>query len=84
MIKEGAWWDFVDDIAIHLVGALLKKDPSTIWPILERWSDDIDIWIRRTVIICQNKFKENTDQERLFNICLQHAQEKDFFIRKAV
>jgi 3-methyladenine DNA glycosylase AlkD len=84
MIRDGAWWDFVDDIAIHLIGTILMKYPSAIWPILEKWSNDSNLWIRRTVIICQNKFKKKTDQKRLLFFCLQRSHEKEFFIKKAI
>ena len=57
MVREGAWWDFVDDIAMHLVGAILLRYPSEMWPIIEQWANDSNLWIRRTSIICQNKFK---------------------------
>ena len=84
MIKEGAWWDFVDDIAIHLVGTILMKSPSAMWPILKRWSNDSCLWMRRAVIICQNKLKTKTNQKYLFHFCLQRAHERDFFIKKAI
>jgi len=84
MIREGAWWDFIDDIAVHLIGYILSKHPSHILPIIELWINDSNLWIRRTAIICQNKLKNKTDQKRLFSFCLQCAHEKKFFIKKAI
>jgi len=84
MIREGSWWDFVDDIAINLVGTVLLQNPSIMWPIAEQWISDESLWIRRTAVICQNKFKSNTDAERLFSFCLQRSYEKEFFMRKAI
>jgi 3-methyladenine DNA glycosylase AlkD len=84
LVREGAWWDFVDEIAIHLVGATLLKNPKEVWPVMDRWIEDADMWVRRTAILCQNRHRANTDEERLFRYCLTRAGEKEFFIRKAI
>lgn len=84
MIREGVWWDLVDDIAVHLVGAVVSKHPDTMPALLDSWIQDQNMWMRRTAIICQNKLRGATDQKRLFDFCLKRAHEKDFFIRKAI
>ncbi len=84
MIIQGAWWDLVDEIAVHLVGEVLRKQPEKVYPLMDAWIEDDDLWVRRTAILCQIRFKEKTDRERLFAYCLNHAHEKDFFIRKAI
>jgi 3-methyladenine DNA glycosylase AlkD len=84
LIEEGAWWDFVDEVASHLVGTVLLHSRKEIAPIMDRWIEDADIWIRRTAIISQLKHKDKTDRVRLFRYCLAQAAEKDFFIRKAI
>lgn len=84
MIREGAWWDFVDEIAAHLIGKVLLDDRERMAPKLDRWIDDENMWIRRTAILSQLKHKAATDQDRLFGYCLKRADEKEFFIRKAI
>jgi 3-methyladenine DNA glycosylase AlkD len=84
MIVSGAWWDFVDEIAIRLVGRALDKDPEHITPTIRRWIDHPDPWLRRTAIICQVARKESTDSALLFEACARRSQETDFFIRKAI
>ena len=84
MVREGAWWDFVDDIAQHLVGQVLLKNPEKMYPTMDQWLRDDDFWIRRVALLCQNTFKENTDEKRLFSYCLALATESEFFIRKAI
>lgn len=84
MIKNGAWWDFVDDIAIHLVGVVLMQSFFEILPIIQLWINDPNLWLRRAAIICQNKFKDQTDEKVLFSFCLKLAHQKDFFIKKAI
>jgi 3-methyladenine DNA glycosylase AlkD len=84
MIREGAWWDFVDHIAIHIIGTILMRYPRETAPIIDQWIHDEDKWIRRTSIICQNSFKRKTNTDRLFSLSLRCAHEKEFFIRKAI
>ncbi len=84
LIREGAWWDFVDETASHLVGGVLAKNPEKTWPVLDAWINDPDMWIRRTALLAQLRRKEQTDQETLFRYCLACADEKEFFIRKAI
>jgi 3-methyladenine DNA glycosylase AlkD len=84
LIREGAWWDFVDPVAVHLVGRVFLKRPQKVAPIIDAWNCDQDFWIRRTTLICQNQHKSRTDEKRLFQFCLHLAHEKEFFIRKAI
>ncbi len=84
MIREGAWWDLVDDIASHLVGAVMLRYRAQLRPVLDRWIDDKDLWIRRTALIAQLGHQHATDAAQLFDYCLRHAHEKEFFIRKAI
>jgi len=84
MIVEGAWWDFVDELASPIVGKIVLEDRAIMRPILERWIEGPDMWLRRSAILCQNRHKDQTDQEMLFDFCLRRADEKEFFIRKAI
>lgn len=84
MIRQGGWWDLVDEIAIHLVGRILYKDRTRMKPVLDRWILDDDLWIRRSAIISQVLHKSATDEEQLFRYCLKQAGQQDFFIRKAI
>lgn len=84
LIREGAWWDLVDEIAAHLVGAALKADRGAVGPVLERWIDDDDLWIRRAALLAQIRHGADADEEMLFSFVRKRAHEKDFFMRKAV
>ena len=84
LIVEGAWWDFVDEVATHLVRQLVLQYPDKVWPEVDTWIDDQDMWLRRSAIICQVGAKEKTDAKRLFTFCAARAEEKEFFIRKAI
>jgi 3-methyladenine DNA glycosylase AlkD len=84
LIVEGAWWDLVDDVAIKLVGPLVLSHRARMSPLMDRWIEDRNMWIRRSAILCRLKHKEQTDERQLFEHCLRRAHEKEFFIRKAI
>ncbi|MGA6974871.1 MAG: DNA alkylation repair protein [Candidatus Binatus sp.] len=84
MIREGAWWDFVDEIASNLVGNVYGNFRAQTRPVIQRWIDDDDMWIRRTAILSQLRHKDQTDAAQLFEFCLKRAHEPEFFIRKAI
>jgi 3-methyladenine DNA glycosylase AlkD len=84
MIRQGAWWDFVDEIAVNLVGSILLAHRAETRDIIERWIEDDNLWIRRSALIAHLKHKRATDAAQLFDHCLRRAHETDFFIRKAI
>jgi 3-methyladenine DNA glycosylase AlkD len=83
LIVTGAWWDYVDAIAINLVGRILAAHPEELTPLLMRWATDADLWRRRTAILAQLKFKANTDEALLFYALEASMEVKEFFLRKA-
>lgn len=83
-IEEGAWWDFVDETATHMIRELVLEYPEQTWAVVDSWNDDENMWLRRTSIICQVGAKERTDTERLFRFSRARMHEKEFFIRKAI
>ncbi|MBY0357561.1 MAG: DNA alkylation repair protein [Candidatus Obscuribacterales bacterium] len=84
MIRDGAWWDLVDDLAIQIVSCIYRAERKTMKPIIEKWVNDDDMWIRRTAILAHNHHKKETDSKQLFAHCLLRADEEEFFIRKAI
>ncbi len=84
MITEGAWWDFVDEIAANLVGEVVRSEPLAMQPVLAAWLDRDDLWLRRSVIISQLKSKDATDTDLLFESCRRNLADPEFFIRKAI
>jgi 3-methyladenine DNA glycosylase AlkD len=84
MIVTGAWWDFVDTLAGHNLGDILRAEPRRMKPLMRRWARDPDLWKRRSAILCQLGFKRETDLELLYDCIEPNLPEKDFFIRKAI
>jgi 3-methyladenine DNA glycosylase AlkD len=83
LITAKSWWDTVDGLAGSVVGAVVLGFPGCV-ATMDRWIDHEDLWLRRSAILHQLKWKERTDTERLFRYCLLRAGETDFFIRKAI
>jgi 3-methyladenine DNA glycosylase AlkD len=83
MIRNKSWWDSVDDIAANLVGPLVFKYPELV-SLMDQWIDDDNLWIRRSALLFQLRWKKQTDEQRLFSYCIKRMHEKDFFIRKAI
>ena len=54
LVRTGAWWDVVDEIAAHPVGQVLLDHRADATPVIERWSVDPDsLWVRRTAMLAQ-------------------------------
>jgi 3-methyladenine DNA glycosylase AlkD len=79
----GAWWDFVDDIA-HRIADLHDAHPGQTARIVRGWSRSDTFWLRRLAIISQLKRKERTDTDLLAEVIARNADDKEFFIRKAI
>ena len=84
LIVDGAWWDFVDEVATHLVRTLVLDEPERAWAEVDTWIEAEDVWLRRSAIICQIGAKDQTDARRLFSFCTAQLDQKEFFIRKAI
>jgi 3-methyladenine DNA glycosylase AlkD len=84
MIVTGAWWDFVDTLAGYNLGDILRAEPRRMKPLMRRWARDTDMWKRRSAILCQLKFKRETDLALLYDCIEPNLSHKDFFIRKAI
>ena len=84
MITTKSWWDSVDFIASNLVGTHFKLFPNLMKPISIEWADSDNMWLQRTAIIFQLKYKGDTDTELLFEFIKLHASSNEFFIRKAI
>ena len=84
MVLHRSWWDSVDFIAPSLMGRLFSQNPEIIKENTERYVQSGELWLQRAALIFQLKYKENTDLSLLFHYCERLADEKDFFIRKAI
>jgi 3-methyladenine DNA glycosylase AlkD len=84
MIVTGAWWDYVDVIASHQLGDILRGEPLRMKPLMRRWAMDRDMWKRRAAILCQLGFKSDTDLDLLYACIEPSVDSREFFLRKAI
>ncbi|WP_251445873.1 DNA alkylation repair protein [Microbacterium sp. USTB-Y] len=83
MIRTGAWWDHVDEVA-HRLADLLDAHPDELAVELRVWADDEDFWIRRAAIIAQLQRKDRVDHALLSDVIEANLGDGEFFIRKAI
>ncbi len=84
MIMNKSWWDTVDFIAVNLVGNYFKLFPDKRKIIIRRWMKSENIWLQRTCLIFQLKYKDETDTKILSDCIEKLLSSKEFFICKAI
>jgi len=84
IIVTGAWWDYVDQIAGNRVGPILREFPAPMRKKMLAWATSNNIWKRRTSILCQLGFRQNTDLDLLYACIEPSLDSREFFLRKAI
>lgn len=84
LIVTGAWWDYVDDVAAHRIGPILRNHPTPIGARMLSWSKSNNLWKRRSAIICQLEFEEATDLDLLYACIEPSLGSREFFLQKAI
>lgn len=83
-ILKNSWWDTIDFIAPKLVGLYFKKFPEVRRAKIKEWIESENIWLIRTSLIFQLKYKKDTDLNLMFETILQTCQTREFFVNKAI
>lgn len=83
-LTHKSWWDTVDTIADAWVGEYCKLFPAQMVPITSAWNASANIWLQRTSLLFQKKYKQATNTALLQQYVLSLAGEEEFFIRKAI
>ncbi|WP_096185941.1 DNA alkylation repair protein [Evansella halocellulosilytica] len=84
LITTKSWWDTVDTLASNIVGPLFLRERELIETYILSWQTSENMWLRRTAILHQLKYKEMTNADRLFQIIRLNRHDKEFFIQKAI
>lgn len=84
LIVNNSWWDTVDLIATNVVGAYLKKNLHLIESTMPGWISSRDMWLNRSAMIFQLKYKMDTNTSWLSKSILPHLNSKEFFHQKAI
>ena len=84
LITDKSWWDTIDLLAPSLVGYHFQEYPEERADYINKWITSGNIWLQRSCILFQLKYKGNTDTRLLSSIILKLKDSKEFFIRKAI
>lgn len=84
MITEKSWWETVDMVAAKYAGMYFKLFPEKIIPVTEKWMASGDMWLQRSALLFQLKYKLDTNIVLLFKYINELKDSKEFFLRKAI
>ena len=84
LIERKSWWDTVDLLASNIVGQLLIRYPEGKDELISEWITSGQMWVERTAIIHQLKYKNDTDADLLSALVDIKKSDKRFFIQKAI
>lgn len=89
LVRTGAWWDVVDEIASHLVGQVLLDHRGAATPTMDAWAvDEESMWVRRTAMLAQLRHGADTDTDLLERVLVANLDDtaygREFFVRKAL
>lgn len=81
LIITKSWWDTVDMLS-NLTGAYFKKNLEM--DRLNRWVESDNLWLNRSALLFQLKYKDSTKQEIIEDFIERLKGNKEFFIQKAI
>ncbi|MBI1836144.1 MAG: DNA alkylation repair protein [Flavobacteriia bacterium] len=84
LITNNSWWDSVDAIASNILGIYFQKFPKQIAILENEWRYDSNMWVNRSCLIFQLKYKEKVNFEFIKSLTIQYQSNKEFFIQKAI
>ncbi len=86
LLLRDAWWETVDGLSAVIAevmhAAVLQKPNAA--KAMDVWLKHPSHWVRRSAMLHQLGWRLDTDATRLFGYAQQLADEKEFFIRKAI
>ncbi len=84
LIITKSWWDTVDFLAARVAGKYFKIYPERIQPVTGRWMDSGNLWLQRSCLLFQLKYKHQTDVNLLYRFIDRLKNSNEFFIKKAI
>lgn len=84
MITHKSWWDSVDYIATKIAAAYFKKFPGQLKIVIPKWMASGNIWLQRSAILFQLKYKDDLNTQLLTDIIDKLTGSDEFFINKAI
>lgn len=84
MVVHKSWWDTVDFIAAKLMGEYFKLFPEERKKYVDKWLASKNIWLQRSALLFQLKYKKNTNTQLLSYAIHALLGSNEFFINKAI
>lgn len=84
MVATKSWWDTVDFVATKLIGAYFKQFPEKRKAFVAKWLNSNNIWLQRSALLFQLKYKEELDTQLLAFTIASLLGSKEFFVNKAI
>lgn len=84
MVTHKSWWDTIDFIANKLIGAYFKRFPDQRKPYVQKWLDSNNMWLQRSALLFQLKYKTQLDTQLLSHCINSLLGTTEFFINKAI
>ena len=84
LLTNHSWWDSVDTLASNYLSKYMKLYPKKRDQIILEWRNGENMWLRRSCLIFQLRYKEETNFQLLKDLIQQFKHEKEFFIQKAI
>lgn len=83
-ITHKSWWDTVDFLNSYGSGIYFQKFPASRDVITKKWNRSNNIWLNRSSLLFQLKYKDKTDTRLLGSYINNLSGSKEFFIQKAI
>jgi len=86
LLLRDPWWETVDGLSAviaDVMHAVVQQQPNAAIA-MDVWLKHPSHWVRRSAMLHQLGWRLDTDTTRLFGYATQLADEKEFFIRKAI
>lgn len=84
MVSHNSWWDTVDFISTKLMGSFFKQYPEQRSFYVKKWLESNNIWLQRSALLFQLKYKSNLDTHLLSATINSLLDSNEFFINKAI
>lgn len=84
LLTTRPWWDTVDGLGSAAVSPLCRRDGAVAAAVIDRWSGSGDPWLIRAAIQHQRGWKQDTEVDRVLELCDRHWAAADVFVAKAI
>lgn len=66
LITTKPWWDTIDMLSQNPVAKIATEHPEVIPETINGWAFGDEMWLQRSAILFQLKYKQDTDEALLY------------------